>query len=58
MKLVNGNKTYLSAAGIAIVVFLDLAEIVSLEETITILSLIGAGSIAAIRHAIKKLEVK
>lgn len=56
LSIVDGNKTYLSAAAIAVVFFLDLADIYPLEQTIAILGLLGAGSIAAIRHAIDKLE--
>lgn len=56
MNLVNGNKTYLTAFGIAVVFFLDLANIYPLEQTVAVLGVLGVGSIAAIRHAIEKLE--
>lgn len=58
INLVDGNKTYISAALIAVVIFLDQADILPLEQTIALLGLIGAGSVAAIRHAISKLESK
>lgn len=58
INLVDGNKTYISAALIAVVVFLDQADILPLEQTIALLGLIGAGSVVAIRHAISKLESK
>lgn len=58
MNLVDGNKTYITAALVAVVVFLDQSDILPIEQTITLLGLIGAGSVAAIRHAISKLESK
>lgn len=58
MNLVDGNKTYITAGLIAIVVFLDQADVLPIEQTIALLGLIGAGSVAAIRHAISKLESK
>lgn len=58
LSLVDGNKTYITAGLIAIVVFLDQADILPVEQTIALLGIIGAGSVAAIRHAIQKLESK
>lgn len=58
MNLVDGNKTYITAGLIAIVVFLDQADVLPIEQTIALLGLIGAGSVVAIRHAISKLESK
>lgn len=58
INLVDGNKTYITAALVAAVVFLDQADILPIEQTIALLGLLGAGSIAAIRHAISKLESK
>ena len=58
MNLVDGNKTYITALLVAVVVFLDQAEILPIEQTIALLGLIGAGSVASIRHAIGKLESK
>lgn len=58
LNLVDGNKTYIVAAAVAIVVFLDQAEILPIDQTIALLGLLGAGSIATIRHSIQKLESK
>jgi hypothetical protein len=53
---VDGSKTYITAGIAAIVVFLQMAEILPIEQTIALLGLLGAGSVASIRHAIEKLE--
>lgn len=58
LSAIDGYKSYLIAAGVAVIVFLDLAEIVPLQDTIALLTLLGAGSIATIRHSIAKLEAK
>lgn len=58
LNLVDGNKTYITAGLIALVVFLDQAGLLPIERTIGLLGLVGAGSVAAIRHAIQKLESK
>lgn len=58
LNMIDGYKSYLIAALVAVVIFLDLTDVLPLEQTITLLGLLGAGSIATIRHSIEKLENK
>lgn len=52
----DGKKTYIVAGLAGLVVFLHIGDILPAEQTYSLLSLLGVGSIATIRHAIQKLN--
>lgn len=56
LQLVDGYKSYISAGLISLVVSLYLSDVLSAEQTLSALGLLGAGSVAALRDAIRKLE--
>lgn len=56
LNFLDGYKTYTFAISVALVVFLDVAEILPTNQSLAMLGLIGAGTVASMRHAIEKLE--
>jgi len=56
LEYLKGKKTYLCALAIAIIVFLQQIGVIDEETMKTLLTLFGAGGIAALRAGIKKSE--
>lgn len=54
LKKLEGKKTYISAALIAVIVFLWFSKLINDELAAQLLTLLGAGGIAALRAGISK----
>lgn len=56
MKLLDGKKTYIASAFGAIITGLLLAGVIDAELWAALIALSGAGSVAALRHGIEKID--
>ncbi len=58
MTKINGSKTYLMGALAVVSVLLKVFEVIDYETMLVLLGVFFAGEGVALRHAIKKTEVK
>ncbi len=56
LELLNGNKTYIIAAVSLVVIFLNIVEVITMEQMNTLLALLGTGGLASLRHGQQKAE--